>query len=104
MTLTIEHQELKALQTEIFNIVKSRWVESGLSNDQDAWGNELTEPICNDRVRQIGEQLNRIGGINFLMVARYNVAHRLCAEDPFLESFFNSDINWVWNGVGDWQA
>ena len=38
------------------------------------------------------------------MVARYNVAQRLGVMDGNLEQVFNTEINWVWNGIGDWQA
>ena len=101
MSRTIQHQELKALENEVFDVVMGRWVE--LKFDTDVWS-ESTEGVCTNRVRQIGEQLNRLGGNNLLMVARYNVAQRLGVMDGNLEQVFNTEINWVWNGIGDWQA
>ena len=43
MTQTIEHQELKALENEVFDVVMGRWVELKLS--ADVWS-ESTEGVC----------------------------------------------------------
>jgi hypothetical protein len=95
-------KDFQALQDEMFNVVMDRWVELNFSTDN--WS-ESTEGVCTNRVRQIGEQLHRAGGGNNLMfVARHNIAKRLGVMDSNLQSVFNTEINWVWNGIGEWQA
>ena len=97
-------KDFQALQDEMFNVVIDRWVELNFSTDN--WS-ESTEGVCTNRVRQIGEQLHRAceySGSNLMFVARHNVAKRLGVMDSNLQSVFNTEINWVWSGIGEWQA
>ena len=97
----IEHQEISALAEELMSILATRWIE--LDQDTDVW-EESDVGICTDRVRQIGEQLNRIGGLALLLEARAKVSI-LCQQfSSDLELVFNTEINWCWNGIGGWQA
>ena len=101
MTQVIETKERKALEENLFGVVTTRWIE--LDQDIDVW-EQSDVGVCTDRVRQIGEQLNRLGGNSILAAARYNVAQRCGLYSPDLEAVFNTEINWVWNGIGGWQA
>ena len=101
MTTTVEQKELEALGDELLSSIAARWIE--LNQDLEVW-EESDTGICTDRVRQIGEQLNRIGGYQMLMDARADVAERCHNFSPDMEIAFNTEINWVWNGIGNWQA
>ena len=101
MTQTVEHQEIKALAEELFTIISTRWIE--LDQDTDVWA-QSDVGICTDRVRQIGEQLNRIGGLALMMDARMKVAFFCLNFSTDFENVFNTEINWVWNGIGGWLA
>ena len=101
MSTAIEHQEIKALGEELFSILTTRWIE--LDQDIDVWG-ESDTGICTDRVRQIGEQINRIGGLSMLVAVRAEIEDHCMDFSPDFGQAFNTEINWVWNGIGEWQA
>jgi len=75
---------------------------------------EQEEEQC-QKIRQIGQELNYLGGMEAMRAAYYAVNHILCAKDflgvhiesqddfPILASW-NSHIGSVWDGIGDWAA
>jgi hypothetical protein len=101
MTQTIELQEIQALGDELLGTIAMRWIE--LDQDLSVW-EESDTGICTDRVRQIGEQINRFGGLSMLMAVRSEIEERCMKFSPDFAQVFNTEINWVWNGIGGWQA
>ena len=101
MSTALATQSLNELGTELITTVVSRWID--LDQDLSVW-EESDTGVCTDRVRQIGEQINRIGGYSALTAICAEAGERLHNLSPDLESAFNTEINWVWNGIGAWQA
>ena len=104
MTNAIATSEVGALAQELHQLIVSRWQELNYK----LWFESDKGLTGNDRVRQIGEQLNRIGGLSCMLsvVAALEALYRKSDDesDHDLALCFNSDINWAWNGIGDWQA
>ena len=98
---TIESQAVEALIKELVQTITTRWIE--LDQDLTVW-EESDTGVCTDRVRQIGEQINRIAGYPALLAIRDQVAKFAGEFSPGLEHAFNAEINWSWNGIGNWQA
>ena len=64
----------------------------------------VRDAICDERVRQIGEQLNRIGGMP-AMLGVVGILHSAFQDrEDALSLVFISDINCAWSGIGNWQA
>ena len=104
MTNEIASSEVGALANELHMLITDRWQELNYK----LWTESDEGLTGNDRVRQIGEQLNRIGGHQCMLsvVAALEAVYRKSDEksDHDLALCFNSDINWAWNGIGEWQA
>ena len=94
---------MESLGNEFFSIIETRWIE--VNQDLAVWG-ESDIGICLgvDRVRQIGEQFNRIGGLSMLMAVRAEIAERCREFSPDLEYAFNAEIAHAWKGIDGWQA
>jgi hypothetical protein len=100
MTETLTQLEISRLGIELLKIVEHNWSLTSypqwIDGDQDV--------ICNERVRQIGEQLNRIGGLPAMQGVIGILDSTFQEREDELSMVFSSDINWAWNGIGDWQA
>ncbi len=101
MSTTLAVQSINDLGTELITTLASRWID--LDQDLSVW-EESDTGICTDRVRQIGEQINRLGGYSALVAVCAEVGERCHTLSPDMELAFNTEINWVWNGIGNWQA
>ena len=101
MTTALAAHSINEIGTELITTVVSRWID--LDQNLSAW-EEADTGVCTDRVRQLGEQINRLGGHSALVAVCAEVGERLHTVSPDLELVFNTEINWVWNGIGMWQA
>ena len=49
------------------------------------------------RVKEIGKELNKIGGINLMRRVGSELSFPLFCDD-------HTELNYVWNGIGEWLA
>jgi hypothetical protein len=61
-------------------------------------GGSFDSKCRNIRAREIGETLNRMGGINMMKAAGYRVAYR--CQKPGA----SRELEYCWNGIGEWLA
>ena len=93
----ITEEEVLALSQELYLLVHHYW-ESYSDDDESIL---LEDP----RFRQIGECLNRCDGYHAMNTAVAAVAEALRADQiPRLLLTFKSEVNWCWNGIGEWRA
>jgi len=92
---------ISELAAELWHEATSNW------QGYDHWANSEDYILGSPRVRQLGEQANRIGGFE-AMAAVVDAAFysRIRDNDPAapLASCGVSEINHAWHGIGDWQA
>ena len=93
----ITEEEVLALSQELYLLVHHYW-ESYSDDDESIL---LEDP----RFRQIGECLNRCDGYHAMNTAVAAVAEALRADHtPRLLLTFKSEVNWCWDGIGEWRA
>jgi hypothetical protein len=49
------------------------------------------------RVKEIGQKLNQIGGINLMRLVGSKLSSPLYNDD-------HNELNYAWNGIGEWLA
>lgn len=99
-TTTEQAAALAHIAEELVTIAASNW------QGYDAWSSSETGILDGPRVRELGEQANRIGGFPAMQIACYaaftdDSGHAVVGT---VKSAALSEINWQWNGIGDWQA
>ena len=56
------------------------------------------------RVREIGKQLNLLGGYKAMTDISYAINQILFTIDKGLNAVYSTEINWAWDGIGEWRA
>ena len=94
--------EWSRLADELTELIDARWKELG---GYDGWLESKKGLFSDSRARQIGEQLNRVGGFNAMQTITESIHESLGEnDDPGLQRCFLSDINWAWDGIGQWRC
>lgn len=69
----------------------------GRTSLSSAPGREFNEKCHNICAREIGEQLNAMGGIDLMRAAGYRVAYSLGSAK-------GRELEYAWNQIGHWKA
>ena len=94
--VTITEGEVLALSHELYSLVHHYW---------ESYEDEESVLLEAPRFRQIGECLNRCSGYTAMNTAVAAVAEALRADHMYqLVSVFTSEVNWCWDGIGEWRA
>lgn len=88
------------LGQQLLDHIEGRW-----TNYED-WCSENSTPVCIGcpDVRAIGVKLNEMGGMYCMSTIVGKVCEHAEDIDEGLAAAFQSEINYAWNGIGDWQA
>ena len=98
----VPYSGLTEFASDVWKEVIRRWVELDFSDE--GW-TERGEGVCNDRVRQLGEQIYRqTNSTASLLTVAQDVRVRLSRTDSRLAICFASDINAAWDGIGEWPS
>ena len=98
----VPYSGLQEFASDVWKEVIRRWVE--LDFTDEGWA-EHGDGVCNDRVRQLGEQIYRqTNSTVALLTVAQAVRARLGTTDTRLEICFVSDINAAWRGIGEWPS
>ena len=96
---TIARSALHQISDELWEIAHANW--KGVAHWETADSGLLDAP----RVRELGEQANRLGGFAAMSAAgKHAFYDRINGPDDDLARAALYDLNWRWNGIGDWQA
>ena len=90
---------LSALAAELTETVESNW------QGYEAWTTSEEGLLSSPRIREIGEQANRLGGLNAMFTVA-EAALKECGGCYRNQACMaaSSELNYVWSGIGDWQA
>lgn len=95
-TPSIANQSIEAMAVELRQIAEANW------KGYDAWAESDTGVLDQPRVRELGEQADRIAGFSGmtqLMEAAFS-GH----ADRRLSMACITELNMRWNGIGFWMA
>lgn len=97
MTTTLS-VELASLAAELRGIAEQNWCGF------DAWQGSEAGILASDRVRQIGELANRVGGFDAMQQIAYCAFAP--ANGPMDQAYACalSELNVRWDRIGDWLA
>lgn len=100
MFCTTSASALSHIAEELVSIADSNW------KGFDCWSESERGVLDNPRVRELGEQANRIGGFEAMQAAAYAAftdedGH---ARAGSVKSAALYEINYKWHGVGEWQS
>lgn len=93
-------EPLEPLADELWAITKKNW------KGYDKWSNGDKDLLLGDaRVRQLGEQADRIGGFEAMAaVVEMALYSRMHSGNQQIASAGVTEINHAWDGIGTWQA
>ena len=101
MNLSIKGaKELASISSELIAIATDNW------EGFDAWTESENGILSSPRVRELGEQANRIGGFEAMQTVAYAAFTDAngFSRGGSVKAAALSEINCRWNGIGDWQA
>jgi hypothetical protein len=85
---------LKDIASELIDIATIKWTT------YDEWCDSESGILDSARVRELGQQANRIGG--FLAMSGVCEALLHMVKDRGLLIAMRSELNHRWHGIGDW--
>jgi len=93
-------KELTDIAAELLVIARSNWTSYG------DWCESEEGILGGARVRELGIQADRIAGFKGMSLACGALQHILSknSEDRRLAAACISELNYRWNGIGDWLA
>lgn len=93
---TVALEELNIIATELIAIGRSNW------STYDRWCESEAGILDHPRVRELGQQANRIGG--FLAMAGVCEALTHMVDERGLLCALRTELNMRWDGIGDWRC
>ena len=96
---TTPETALRLIALELILIARESW------EGDDAWAESEEGILSHPKVRQLGEQANRLGG----MTGMQDAARLACLDSrgqvrDSLSRAMLSELNYAWNGIGTWLA
>lgn len=100
MNSTDVNTALASITTELITIARANWTS------YNAWCESEAGILGGSRVRELGIQADRIAGLEGMALACNGIPRVLCDsnEDISLAAACISELNYRWNGIGDWLA